>query len=132
MNPRGRNRTMLAWGALALAGLLIAVGVSYAASRLASPNVGLSSEPIGAGAKLAPAKTTADRPPKAKAKPKSKRPKKKRPPATTTTPPVQPPPPTTSTPSTPPRPPVTPTTDDHGGGSDDSSGHGSGGEGQDD
>ena len=46
---------MLRWITLAMAGLLVAVAVAYAASRLASPNVGLTSEPVSAGAKLAPA-----------------------------------------------------------------------------
>jgi len=103
----------MAWAALAIAGLLIAVGVSFAASRLASPNIGLSSEPITAGSKLAPARTSADKP---AARPK-KRPKKKKPTPTVTTPAVPP--------ATPPVAPP-PVSDDHGG-DDDSSGHGSGG-----
>ena len=51
------NRPRLAiaaWLALALAGLVVAVGVAYAASLLASPDVGLTSEPLSAGAGLAP------------------------------------------------------------------------------
>lgn len=60
------RRPILVWSALALAGVLIAVGVSYAASRLASPRVGLSSEPITAGAKLAPARADRDAKPKAR------------------------------------------------------------------
>jgi hypothetical protein len=64
---------MLRWVALALAGLLVAVAVAYAASRLASPHVGLTSEPVSAGAKLAPA--PAPRP----------APRRRHPPAPTTT-----------------------------------------------
>jgi hypothetical protein len=43
------------WVALALLGILIAAGVSVAASRLASQQIGLASEPITAGDALAPA-----------------------------------------------------------------------------
>ena len=107
----------MAWAALAIAGLLIAVGVSYAASQLASPNVGISSEPITAGAKLAPARTVEAKP---APRVKKKRPKPK------------PPTPTVATPEPSPSPPVAPpVTDDHGddsgghGGGDDSGGHGS-------
>ena len=53
MRPRHDPGT-IAWIALALAGLLVAVAVAYAASRLASPHVGLSGEPISAGRRLAP------------------------------------------------------------------------------
>jgi len=42
------------WVALALLGLLIAAGVSIAASSLASQQIGLASEPISAGDALAP------------------------------------------------------------------------------
>jgi hypothetical protein len=42
------------WIGLALLGLLIAAGVSIAASRLASQQIGLASEPIEAGDALAP------------------------------------------------------------------------------
>jgi hypothetical protein len=51
---RSGTRTVVGWLLLAIVGLVIAVGVAYAASRLASPNVGLSSEPLTAGARLAP------------------------------------------------------------------------------
>ena len=61
------RRPILVWSTLALVGVLIAVGVSYAASRLASPHVGLSSEPITAGAKLAPASADAGAKPKSRA-----------------------------------------------------------------
>ena len=43
------------WVALALLGLLVAGGVSIAASSLASQQIGLASEPISAGDALAPA-----------------------------------------------------------------------------
>ena len=42
------------WVALALLGLLIAAGVSIAASSLASQQIGLASEPISAGDALVP------------------------------------------------------------------------------
>lgn len=42
------------WVGLALLGLLIAAGVSIAASGLASQQIGLASEPISAGDALAP------------------------------------------------------------------------------
>jgi hypothetical protein len=50
-----RSPTTLKWVGLALLGLLIAAGVSIAASRLASQQIGLASEPISAGDTLAPA-----------------------------------------------------------------------------
>jgi hypothetical protein len=43
------------WVGLALIGLLIAAAVAIAASRLASQQIGLASEPISAGDALAPA-----------------------------------------------------------------------------
>jgi cytoskeletal protein RodZ len=133
----------MAWAVLAIVGLLIAVGVSFAASRLASPNIGLSSEPITAGLKLAPAKTTAARPAKTKPKPKRKRKRPAKSAPTATTPQVVTPPapaqapapaPVQPQPVAPSQPPATTPAaprkgDDHGGrspGSDDSSGgHGS-------
>jgi hypothetical protein len=50
-----RSPATLRWVGLALLGLLIAAGVSIAASRLASQQIGLASEPISAGDALAPA-----------------------------------------------------------------------------
>ncbi len=44
------------WFGLALLGILIAAAVSVAASRLASQQIGLSSQPIEAGDALAPAR----------------------------------------------------------------------------
>jgi hypothetical protein len=43
------------WLGLALLGILIAAGISIAASRLASQQIGLASQPISAGDALAPA-----------------------------------------------------------------------------
>jgi len=45
---------MIRWAALAILGLLIAAGVSVAASSLASQQIGLASEPLNAGDALAP------------------------------------------------------------------------------
>jgi hypothetical protein len=45
---------MTRWIALAVVGLLLAAGASYAASRIATQPIGLSSEPIDAGSDLAP------------------------------------------------------------------------------
>lgn len=44
----------LRWVGLALVGILIAAAISIAASRLASQQIGLASEPISAGDTLAP------------------------------------------------------------------------------
>lgn len=44
----------LRWAGLALLGIVIAAAVSVAASRLASQQIGLASEPISAGDALAP------------------------------------------------------------------------------
>jgi hypothetical protein len=44
----------LRWTGLALLGIVIAAAVSVAASRLASQQIGLASEPISAGDSLAP------------------------------------------------------------------------------
>jgi hypothetical protein len=69
------------WLGLGLLGILIAAGVSVAASSLASRQIGLSSEPISAGEALAPAATQAK--PRARAE---HRRQKHRHPRTTTTP----------------------------------------------
>ena len=60
------------WLGLALLGILIAAGVSIAASRLASQQIGLASEPISAGDALAPAKRALAKPPKPATHRKSK------------------------------------------------------------
>ena len=104
------------WFLGALAGVVLAAGVTYAASSLSSPQVGLSGEPPSAGADLSP-RTTATPTPKRTATP---RPKPKR----TATPRPRP--------TTVPVPTAAPTVDDHGGErDDDSSGKGSGGRGRD-
>jgi hypothetical protein len=47
-------RSLLAWIAVALAGLALAAGVTYAATQLSSQRIGLSAEPPSAGEQLAP------------------------------------------------------------------------------
>ena len=47
-------RRIIMWTLLALAGLLIAVGVTTAATSLTSQRVGLQAEPLNAGEELAP------------------------------------------------------------------------------
>lgn len=59
----------LRWLGLALLGILIAAGVSIAASSLASQQIGLASQPISAGDALAPSM---------KEKPRHRRPKQHR------------------------------------------------------
>jgi hypothetical protein len=49
----GSHSTLL-WVTLAVLGLAVAVGVSYAASQLSKPTVGLSSEPVPGVSDLAP------------------------------------------------------------------------------
>jgi hypothetical protein len=49
------------WIALAIVGLVLAAGISLAASRLSSQHIGLSSEPLDAGQQLVP-KATSSRP----------------------------------------------------------------------
>ncbi len=46
--------TAMRWIGLALLGILIAAAVAFAASRLASQQIGLASEPVTAGDALAP------------------------------------------------------------------------------
>ena len=97
----------LRWLGLALLGILIAAGVSIAASSLASQQIGLASQPISAGDALAP---------KTKEKPRHRPPKQHQAsrqttttsPPVSTTPPSQPEPPAYSeppstTPTAPPR-----------------------------
>ena len=47
-------RRILLWTVLALAGLLVAVAVTMAATSLTSQRVGLQAEPLDAGEALAP------------------------------------------------------------------------------
>ena len=49
-----RPLTSLRWVLLAIAGILIAVAVAVAASKLTSQRIGLASEPLEAGEALAP------------------------------------------------------------------------------
>ena len=59
------TRTVLLWVAFGVAGLAFAVGIGLAAADLSSERIGLSSEPLSAGADLAPsAKSTREKPPK--------------------------------------------------------------------
>ncbi len=51
---RSRGWTLASWLALALLGLVLAAGISLAASRLSSQHIGLSSEPLTAGEGLVP------------------------------------------------------------------------------
>jgi hypothetical protein len=104
------------WFLAALAGVVLAAGVTYAASSLSTPRVGLSGEPPSAGADLAP-RTTATRTPT----PRPKRTPTPRPrPKRTATP--------RPAPTTVPVPNPVPSVDDHG---DDNSGKGGGGRGRD-
>ena len=102
----------LLWILGALAGVVLAAGVTYAASSLSTQQVGLSAEPPSAGADLAPSAT-------ATATPRPTRTPSPRPRRTPT-----PRPRATSTPA--PAATAAPTVDDHGGesGGDDSSGRG--------
>jgi hypothetical protein len=53
-----RQKSTLRWVGLALLGIVVAVGVAFVASGLASRQIGLASEPIDAGRALAPAVQT--------------------------------------------------------------------------
>jgi hypothetical protein len=105
-------RRLLLWVALAIAGLLVAVAVTTAATSLTSQRVGLQAEPLDAGDELAPKPARSTTPT----------------PAPTRTPKPE------RSPTPQPTPDPTPTAeagDDHGGGSrsgDDSSGRGRGGD----
>ncbi len=59
-----RTRTTLLWIALSIAGVVIAVAGSYAASQLSKPKVGLTSEPLSGVEQLAPAQRAKPRPQK--------------------------------------------------------------------
>ena len=48
-------RSVVLWTLAALAGILIAAGITLAASSLSSQHVGLSAEPLTAGERLVPA-----------------------------------------------------------------------------
>ena len=106
----------LLWFVGALAGVVLAAGVTYAASSLSTQRIGLSSEPASAGEDLAPARTQTPTPtptPTPRKKKKRKRPK----------------PTPTPTPRATAAPTAVPTVDDHGGDDDgggDDSGQGAG------
>ena len=106
------------WILGAFAGVLLAAGVTYAASSLSTQQIGISSEPVSAGEDLAPA-LTATPTPTPTPKRKQRRPKR----TSTPTPTPTPAPRATATPT-----PV-PTADDHGGGGDDRGGDDSSGKG---
>jgi hypothetical protein len=57
------SRPTFLWVALALVGLVVAIGVSYAASQLSKPTVGLASEPISRVTELAPTPARGEDPP---------------------------------------------------------------------
>lgn len=115
------------WVALALLGLLIAAGVSIAASSLASQQIGLASEPISAGDALAPqasSRTNRNESHRHKASP-AKTPTEPAPTKTIAPPPAstEPHPPAAAPPSTVP---VVPSGSSPSGGEQDHSGGGSG------
>ena len=110
----------LLWFVGALAGVVLAAGVTYAASSLSTQRIGLSSEPASAGEDLAPARTQTPTPTptahahaeaRRSASGRSPRPRRRRAPTAVPT--------------------AVPTVDDHGGdddgGGDDSSGRRRGG-----
>jgi hypothetical protein len=105
------------WFLGALAGVVLAAGVSYAASSLSTQRVGLSAEPPSAGAELAPRATPKPRP-RRTATPKPRRTPK---PRATPRP----------APTTVPVPTAAPTVDDHGGGGGGGGDSGGGGRGRD-
>jgi hypothetical protein len=53
------TRTLFAWIAVGLLGLVLAAGVTYAATQLSSQRIGLSAEPPSAGEQLAPPRRAA-------------------------------------------------------------------------
>ena len=60
---RGMRRSaVIGWVALAILGLAVAAAVSLAASQLSSQRIGLASEPLTAGNRLAPRTSTATTP----------------------------------------------------------------------
>jgi hypothetical protein len=106
------RRATVLWTVLAVCGVLLVAGVTVAASRLSTQTIGLSSEPLSAGDRLAPKATRTSAAPNQKPKRAAQKPKPTATPTATPTPPVA-----TVTAA----PPVI--TDDHGG--DDNSGSGS-------
>lgn len=53
-SPRSVLASKAAWIGLALLGMVVAAAISIAASKLSSQQIGISSEPLSAGRKLAP------------------------------------------------------------------------------
>lgn len=119
------------WLGLALLGILIAAAVSIAASRLASQQIGLASQPVSAGDALAPAVSRANprhrhlghRPANHQTTTSAEPSKAPSPPPTSSEPPTYSPPPST-TPSAPAAPPSESSRDGErtgsaGGGADD-------------
>ncbi len=105
-------RPLLGWTLLALLGVVLAAGVTLAASRLTSERVGLSAEPLDAGQALAPRPLPAQTPttrttPRPTTTPA---PEVTAPPGTAPATPTLPAPAVTSPPA-----PATTTGDDHGG-----------------
>jgi hypothetical protein len=77
-----RMRSVVLWSLAALAGILVAAGITLAASSLSSQQIGLSAEPLSAGDALVPERTaTPD--PTPTATPEKRR-KKRRPQRTAT------------------------------------------------
>jgi len=96
---------MLRWVGLALLGIVVAIVVAIVASRLASQQIGLASEPVSAGDSLAPAaeRTTSGTAPRHGRRAHSQRQShspESTPPEETA--PIVPPPPETSPPYEPP------------------------------
>lgn len=112
------------WVGLALLGIVIAAGVSIAASSLASRQIGLASEPISAGDALAPATRMQTKPPRPRPHRHGKSGHR------TTTPAPSPPAPTAPPTQTTVEEPSSPPSPDHSGVSADD--NGSGGSGADD
>src|SRR4051812_9732230 len=107
------SRSVILWSLAAVAGVVLVAGVTYAASGLSTQAIGLSSEPLTAGDKLAPAATATPTPAATPRKAKRRKPR----PHATPRPTAIPTPVATAA----------PTVDDHGSGvepGDDSGGHG--------
>jgi hypothetical protein len=93
-----KRGSRFAWALFALLGLVLAAGVSIAASRLSSEHIGLSSEPITAGKRLVPSRSPVRR----------KRHRRKRTRPAVTTAPARPPATTVASPPPAPQVPATP------------------------
>lgn len=68
------SRQTALWSVAALLGLALTAGITWTTSQLAGQHIGLSSEPISAGARLAPAasgRTTRSRPGQTRTKPRT-------------------------------------------------------------